>query len=110
MRIYRLFKLQQTYNLFFIVPTHALHYIVPTHALHNTLTLKSHAKTLKIRPYMFWSPLKPSSGVHGRTSLGYWIGMLIYICYKECRYAAVCQFIPSVCMCVGTYLVETVMT
>ena len=54
--------------------------------------LKSHTKTLKIRPYFFRSPLKPSSGVHGRTSLGYWIGMLIYICYKECRYVAVCQF------------------
>jgi len=26
--------------------------------------------------------------------------MLIYICYKECRYVAVCQFIPSVCVCV----------
>jgi len=25
-------------------------------------TLKSHTKTLKIRPYMFQSPLKPSSG------------------------------------------------
>jgi hypothetical protein len=25
-------------------------------------TLKSHTKTLKIRPYMFRSPLKPSSG------------------------------------------------
>jgi len=26
--------------------------------------------------------------------------MLIYICYKESQYAAVCQFIPSVCVCV----------
>ena len=25
-------------------------------------TLISHTKTLKIRPYMFWSPLKPSPG------------------------------------------------
>jgi hypothetical protein len=25
--------------------------------------------------------------------LGYWIGMLIYICYKACWYVAVCQFI-----------------
>jgi len=35
--------------------------------------------------------------------------MLIYIRYEECRYVAVCQFIPSVCVCVcvGTYLVET---
>ena len=49
---------------------------------------------------MFRSPLKPSSGVQGRTSLGYWIGMLIYTCYKECRYVAVCQLIPSVCVCV----------
>jgi hypothetical protein len=33
--------------------------------MHFTLhfkILKSHAKTLKICPYMFWSPLKPSSG------------------------------------------------
>jgi hypothetical protein len=29
----------------------------------NFKTLKSHTKTLKIRPYMFRSPLKPSSGV-----------------------------------------------
>jgi hypothetical protein len=50
---------------------------------------------------MFRSSLKPSSGVHGRTSLGYRIGMLIYICYKECRYVAICQFSPSVCVCVG---------
>jgi len=45
--------------------------------------------------------------------------MVIYICYKECRYVAVCQFIPPVCVwvpiwsrlssqCTGTYLVETV--
>jgi len=47
---------------------------------------------------MFRFPFKPSSGVHGHTSLGYWIGMLIYICYKECQYVAVCQFIPSVCL------------
>jgi hypothetical protein len=39
--------------------------------------------------------------------------MLIYICYKECRYVAVSQFIPFVCVCVcvfgggGTCLVET---
>jgi hypothetical protein len=62
-------------------------------------TLKSHIKTLKIRPYMLcllWNHLQ---GVYGRTLLGYWIGMLIYICYKECRYVAVCQFIPSVCVC-----------
>jgi hypothetical protein len=32
--------------------------------MHFTIskTLKSHTKTLKIRPYMFQSPLKPSSG------------------------------------------------
>ena len=67
-------------------------------------TLKSHTKTLKIRPYMFRSPLKPSSGVQGRTSLGYWIGMLIYICYKHCRYVAVCQLIQSVCVCVCVWV------
>jgi hypothetical protein len=62
--------------------------------------LKSHTKTFKICPFMFRSPLKPSSGVHGCTLLSYWIGMLIYISYKECRYVAVCQFIPSACACV----------
>ena len=57
-------------------------------------TLKSHTKTLKIRPYIFWSSLKPSfQGVRGCASLGYWIGILVYIRYKECRYVAVCQFI-----------------
>jgi hypothetical protein len=49
---------------------------------------------------MFRSPLKPSLGGHGRTSLRYGIGMLIYICYTDCRYVAVCQFIPTVCVCV----------
>jgi hypothetical protein len=62
---------------------------------------------LKLRPYVIQSPSKISSGVHGRTSLGYWIGMLVYICYKECRYVAGCMSIHSVCVSVGTYLVET---
>ena len=47
------FRRQKNY-FFFIVPTHALHYTFKT--------LKSHTKTLKIRPYMFRFPLKPSSG------------------------------------------------
>jgi len=51
------------FNLSFIVTTHALHYTFKK--------LKSHTKTLKIRPYMFRSLLKPSSGVHGRILLGY---------------------------------------
>jgi hypothetical protein len=68
-------------------------------------TLKSHTKTLKIRPKCFGLLSSNPQGVHGRTSLRYWIGMLIYICYKECRYVTVCQFIPSVCVC--TYLVDT---
>ena len=69
-------------------------------------TLKSHTKTLKICPCIFRSPLKPSSGgpVRGHTSLRYWIGMLIYICYKECRYVAVCQFILCVCVCVCVWV------
>ena len=49
-------------------------------------TLKSHTKTLKIRPYMFRAPLKPSSvgpWLYFATLLNW---MLIYICYKECRY------------------------
>jgi hypothetical protein len=45
---------KQILILFFIVPNHALHYTFKT--------LKSHTKTLKIRPYMFQSSLKPSSG------------------------------------------------
>ena len=42
------------FTLFFIVPTHALHYTLKYY--NSTL------KPLKIRPYMFRSPLKPSSG------------------------------------------------
>jgi hypothetical protein len=60
-------------------------------------TLNSHTKTLKIRPYIFRSVLKPSSGVHGRTSLCYWIGMLIYNCYKECRYVTGWLYVSSFC-------------
>jgi hypothetical protein len=80
-----------------------LFFIVPTHALHYTL------KHLKFAATCFGLLWNHPQGVHGCTLLGYWIGMLIFICYKECRYVAVCQFIPSVCVCVwvGTYLVKT---
>jgi hypothetical protein len=47
------FRSRKNY-FFFIVLTHTLHYIFKT--------IKSHTKTLKICPYMFWSPLKSSSG------------------------------------------------
>jgi hypothetical protein len=54
---------------------------------------------------MFRSPLKPSSG-------GPWpyFAMLLnwnvdYICYRECRYVAVCYFIPCVCVCVCVWCV-----
>jgi hypothetical protein len=47
---------------------------------------------------MFRSPLKPSSGFHGRASLGYLIEMLIYNRYKQSWCVTVCQFIPSVCL------------
>jgi hypothetical protein len=66
-------------------------------------------KHLKFAPTcfgLFWSHLQL---VHGRTFLGYWIGMLIYICYKESLYVAICKFIPSLCVCVwggGGVLVE----
>jgi hypothetical protein len=54
--------------------------IVPTHALHYTFkTLKSYTKTLKIHPTCFGLVWNHLQGVHGRTSLRYWIGMLIYI-------------------------------
>jgi hypothetical protein len=80
-------------NFFFIVPTHALHYTLK----YEILTLKH----LKFAPTCFgllWNHLQ---GVHGCTSLGYWIGMLIYICYKECRYVAyVSSFRLCVCVCV----------
>jgi hypothetical protein len=81
-------------NLLFIVPTHALHYTL---------------KNLKFAPTCFGLLWNHPHGVHGRTWLRYWIGMLIYICYKECLYVDVCQFIPCVCVCVcvGTYLVDT---
>jgi hypothetical protein len=63
-------------------------------------TLKSHTKTLKICPCMFQSPLKPSSGGPWPyfTALLSW-NLSIYIHYKECRFVALCQFIPSVCVC-----------
>jgi len=70
---------------------------------------------------MFRSPLKPSSGgpLSYFARLLNW-NLLIYICYKECRYVAVCQVIPSGCVCVcvcvcggggggGTSLVETML-
>jgi len=65
-------------------------------------TLK-HLKSARTCFGLLWNHLQ---GVRGRTLLGYWIGMLIYICYKECWYVAVCQFIPSVCVW-GYHLVET---
>ena len=71
--------------VFFIVPTHAFHYTLK----HQNLTLKH----LKFAPTCFgllWNHLQ---GDHRRTLLGNWIGVLIYICYKEFRYVAVCQFI-----------------
>jgi hypothetical protein len=58
---------------------------------------------------MFRSPLKPFSvgpWPYFATLLNW--NLLIYICYKKCRYVAVCQFIPSVCVGVcGYHLVET---
>jgi hypothetical protein len=53
-----------TSSLLYRVCCYDFFFIVPTHALHCTLRkiLKCHTKTLKIRPYMFRSPLKPSSG------------------------------------------------
>jgi hypothetical protein len=57
-------------------------------------TLESHTKTLKIRSYMFRSPLKPSSEVacpYFATLLN--MTLSIYIRYKEFRYVAVCQLI-----------------
>jgi len=62
-------------------------------------TLNITLKHLKFAPTCFGLIWNHSQGVHGCTSLSHWIGMLIYICYKECRYVAVCQFIPSVCVC-----------
>jgi len=78
--------------------------------------LKSHTKTLKIRPYMFLSPLKPSSG----GPWPYFARLLnwnvdLHVIYKDCRYVAVCQLIIAcacvrACACVcggGIYLVDT---
>jgi hypothetical protein len=80
-------------DLFFIVPTHALHYTLK----YEILTLKH----LKFAPTCFGLLLNHLQLVHVRTSLGYGIGMLIYICYKECHNVSVCQFIPCVCGCGG---------
>jgi hypothetical protein len=63
-------------------------------------TLKSHTKTFKFAPTCFVLLCNHLQEVSGLTLLGYWIEMSIYICYNECRYVAVCQFIPSVCVCV----------
>ena len=71
-----------------------LFFIVPTHARHYTLTLKSHIKTLKIRPYMFRSPLKPSSG-------GPWPYFVKLLNWNVDLHLL---------LRVGTYLVETVST
>ena len=71
-------------------------------------TLTSHTKTVKLRPYMFRSPLKPSSGgpspyfarlLNWNVDLHFFIksvGMWLYV--NSFR----------LCVCVGTYLVETV--
>ena len=51
--------------IFIVVPCMLLQSLLycsnPCNSLHFK-TLKSHTKILKICPYMFWSPLKPSSG------------------------------------------------
>jgi hypothetical protein len=91
-----LYRAACCFNLFFIVPTHALH-----------CTLKFWTVTLKhfrFATTCFGLPWNHIQWVHGRTLLGYWIGMLIYICCKECRCVAVCQFIPSVCVCLFVFV------
>ena len=68
-------------------------------------TLKSHTKTRKIRSSMFRSHLKPSSvgpWPYFATLLNW--NLLIYIRHNWCRFVAVCQFIPSVCVCVCIYI------
>jgi len=70
-------------------------YVLPTLYL-CVLYLKSHTKTLKFTPTCFGLIWNHPQGVHGCTSLGYWIVMLIYICYKECLYVAGCMSIHSV--------------
>jgi hypothetical protein len=56
--------------------------------LHYT-TIKSQTKTFKFAPTCFgliWNHLQ---WAHSCTLLGYWTGMLIYICYKQCLSVAV---------------------
>ena len=68
---------------------------------HQNLTLKH----LKFAPKCFDLLSNHLQGVLGRTSLRYCIVMLIYICYEECRYVAVCQFIPSLSLSLSLSLV-----
>ena len=61
-------------------------------------TLKSHTKTLKIRPYMFQSPLNPSSGGS--------MAVLRYVTELECWFTFVIKsvgmwlYVSSFCLCV----------
>jgi len=69
-------------------------------------TLKPHTKTLKILPYMFRSPLKPSSGgpwPYFATLLNWNVDLHLLKGVSVCG----CMSIHSVCVCVGTYLAET---
>ena len=54
------------FSLFIVVPCcmlfHSLLYCSNSCTSLHFKTLKSHTKTLKIRPYIFRSPLKPSTG------------------------------------------------
>jgi hypothetical protein len=77
-------------------------------------TLKSHTKTLKIRPYMFGFPLKPSSGgpwpyfarlLNWKVDLHSWWRVSVCGCMSF-RSVCVCVYV-CVCVCVCTYLVET---
>ena len=62
-------------------------------------TIKSHTKTFKICPYMFWSPLKPSSG-------GPWLYFATLLNWNADLHSlwrvsvCGCMSIHSICVCV----------
>ena len=84
----------QPHKIFIVVPRMLFQSLLYCSKSCTSLHFKT-LKHLKFAPTCFSSLWNHPQGVHGCTSLGYWIGMLIYICYKECRFVAVCQFIPS---------------
>ena len=72
-------------------------------------TLKSHTKTLNIRPYMFRSSLKPSSGgqwPYFVRLLNWNVDLHLLQRVSVCGCMSIYFVCVCVCVCVSTYLVE----